>query len=269
MANAMRQEYIQDNQDLQAMNSLFSNKLVKDGAKFVGGLAVSGAKAVGRGVGNMFGSKAYGGPVKKYQKGGPNYGQVSLEKYEDPNDDLAYLKAVEDKYGPAVLSAYNMNPYDWDTEDDDIGMRNSSDWNREDLLEKHPAVIRMFKKALESDDTEEIDAIITQLEAYEIDGFSPSWIPGTEQNIVHNKMPEALRDKKDFLTKSKKFIFCFRIYCSFSFPDNAFNSNPYAGRNTTKPTTIFVSVLFCATICQLAPIHDRLPSASNDPANAT
>ena len=113
MANAIRQQEFQDNQDLQAMNSLFSNKLVQDGAKTVGGLAVSGAKAVGRGVGNMFGNKAYGGPVKKYQKGGPKYGQVNLEKYQDPNDELAYLKAVKDKYGKHVLNEYEMNPYSW------------------------------------------------------------------------------------------------------------------------------------------------------------
>ena len=48
-----------------------------------------------------------------------------------------------------------------------------------------------------------------------------------------------------------------------------FNSIPYAGKNTIKPTTILVNVLFCATICQLAPIQLSLPSASRDPANAT
>ena len=80
MQNAISQQQFQENQDLQAMNSLFSNKIIQDGAKTVGGLAVSGAKAIGRGIGSMFGSKAYGGPVKKYQTGGPIDDKV-LGKY--------------------------------------------------------------------------------------------------------------------------------------------------------------------------------------------
>ena len=61
------------------------------------------------------------------------------------------------------------------------------------------------------------------------------------------------------------------IYYFFFLPMicNLFSRIPYAGKNTIRPTTILVSVLFCATTCQFAPIHDRLPSASNDPANAT
>ena len=81
----------------------------------------------------------------------------------------------------------------------DAGLHVAKNFRKE-----HAAAINMFKRGLESNDSDEIDNIIKKLKAYNVN-WSPDWVPGTVGNIITDNMPDALEQKKNFLKDSRQF----------------------------------------------------------------